>query len=40
MNKISKWLCFVLILCMLGSMLPFALADGEKAVFDGPFAEE
>ena len=31
MNKISKWLCFVLILCMLGSMLPFALADGAEA---------
>jgi hypothetical protein len=31
MNRISKWLCYVLILCMLGSMLPFALADGAEA---------
>ncbi len=31
MNRISKWLCSVLILCMLGSMLPFALADGAEA---------
>ncbi len=31
MNRRSKWLCFVLILCMLGSMLPFALADGAEA---------
>ena len=30
MNKISKWLCSVLILCMLGSMMPFALADGAE----------
>ena len=40
MNRRSKWLCFMLILCMLGSMLPFALADGEKAVFDDPSAVE
>ena len=31
MNRISKWLCFVLILCMLGSMLPFAMADSVEA---------
>lgn len=31
MNRLSKSLCFVLILCMLGSMLPFALADGAEA---------
>ena len=31
MNRTSKWLCYVLILCMLGSMLPFALADGAEA---------
>ena len=30
MKRISKWLCFVLILCMLGSMMPFALADGNE----------
>ena len=27
MKRVSNCLCFVLILCMLGSMLPFALAD-------------
>ena len=31
MNRLSKSLCLVLILCMLGSMLPFALADGAEA---------
>ncbi|MBQ3372119.1 MAG: hypothetical protein IJG40_03170 [Oscillospiraceae bacterium] len=31
MNRISKWLCFMLILCILGSMLPLALADGAEA---------
>ena len=31
MNRILKWLCFVLIMCMLGSMLPFALADVAEA---------
>ena len=31
MNRISKWLCFVLILCMLGCMLPFAMADSVEA---------
>ena len=30
MRKLSKWLSFVLILCMLGSMMPFALADGAE----------
>ena len=30
MRKLSKWLSFVLILCLLGSMLPFALADGAE----------
>ena len=30
MRKMSKWLSFVLILCLLGSMLPFALADGAE----------
>ena len=30
MKRMSKWLSFVLILCLLGSMLPFALADGAE----------
>ena len=30
MRKLSKWLSLVLILCMLGSMMPFALADGAE----------
>ena len=30
MRKMSKWLSLVLILCMLGSMMPFALADGAE----------
>ena len=30
MRKLSKWLSLVLILCLLGSMLPFALADGAE----------
>ena len=30
MRKLSKWLSFVLILCLLGSMMPFALADGAE----------
>jgi len=31
MNRFSKWLCLVLILCLLGGMLPLALADGAEA---------
>ena len=27
MKRVSNCLCFLLILCMLGSILPFALAD-------------
>ena len=30
MRKLSKWLSLMLILCLLGSMLPFALADGAE----------
>ena len=41
MRKLSKWLSFVLILCMLGSMMPFALADGMMpfALADGAETE-
>ena len=27
MNRLTKWLCFVLILCLMSSLLPTALAD-------------
>ena len=41
MNRLSKWLCFVLILCLMSSLLPTALADqGAAEEADVPVAAE
>lgn len=41
MNRLTKWLCFVLILCQMSSLLPTALADqGAAEEADVPVAAE
>lgn len=41
MNRLTKWLCFVLILCLMSSLLPTALADqGAAEEADVPVAAE
>ena len=41
MNRLSKWLCLVLVLCLMSGLMPMALADqGAAEEADVPVAAE